>query len=47
MLKRLEDSGFIRRSRQFIEITDEEGLSQMIDYVDRYQDLNLSWLPGD
>lgn len=47
MLKRLEDGGFIRRSRQFIEITDEEGLSQMIDYVDRYQDLNLSWLPED
>ena len=47
MMKKLEDRGLIRRDRQYIEITNENALCEMIDYVDRYKDLNLTWLPKD
>ncbi|OUY01001.1 MAG: hypothetical protein CBB65_02475 [Hyphomonadaceae bacterium TMED5] len=44
-LKKLEDRGYIRKSRQFIQIMDEKSLADMVEFVDRYQDLDLSWLP--
>ena len=46
-LGRLEDSGRIRRESGSLEVLEEEELSKMADFTDRYATLDTSWMPSD
>ncbi|MFC6198714.1 Crp/Fnr family transcriptional regulator [Ponticaulis profundi] len=46
-LGRLEDRGLLARRGQFIRILDEKKLAELVDFNDRYQQLDFSWLPED
>ncbi len=43
---RLEQDGCLTRHGQFIHITDNEALSAHTGYIDRYHELDLSWIPA-
>ncbi len=45
MLRQLEEEGLIAREGGRVTIVDEAGLTRVTNYVDRYCDLDLSWLP--
>ena len=45
MLRQLEDDGLIRREGGQVEVLDEAGLTHEAGYVDRFDGLDLSWLP--
>lgn len=45
MLRQLEEDGLIAREGQRVTILDERTLMGVTNYVDRYRDLDLSWLP--
>lgn len=45
MLRQLEDEGLIARAGGRVTIRDEATLVATVNYVDRYQGLDLSWLP--
>jgi CRP/FNR family transcriptional regulator len=45
MLRQLEDEGRIARANGHITFTNERALMRAANYVDRYQGLDLSWLP--
>ncbi|WP_231621567.1 Crp/Fnr family transcriptional regulator [Sphingomonas sp. 37zxx] len=45
MLRQLEEEGMIGRDGTKVAIRDEAGLMAATNYVDRYQGLDLSWLP--
>jgi CRP/FNR family transcriptional regulator, anaerobic regulatory protein len=45
MLRQLEEEGLIAREGQRVTIRDERALTSATNYVDRYQRLDLSWLP--
>ena len=42
---RLEKEGALKRHGAFIQIIDSEKLSRLTGYIDRYRELDLSWLP--
>ncbi|WP_300391012.1 Crp/Fnr family transcriptional regulator [Henriciella sp.] len=44
---RLEQDGALKRHGSFIQIIDNEKLSAHSGYIDRYEQLDLSWLPKD
>ncbi|SOB81000.1 cAMP-binding domain of CRP or a regulatory subunit of cAMP-dependent protein kinases [Sphingomonas guangdongensis] len=45
MLRQVEEDGLIRREAGRVTILDERGLTRAANYIDRYEDLDLSWLP--
>lgn len=45
MLRQLEDEGLIAREAGRVTFKDEAALMRAANYVDRYADLDLSWLP--
>ena len=46
MLRQLEEEGLIARANGRITFNDERGLMRAANYVDRYEGLDLSWLPA-
>jgi CRP-like cAMP-binding protein len=46
MLRQLEEDGMISRDSGRVTIRDERALVRAANYVDRYQGLDLSWLPA-
>ncbi|MDB5680008.1 Crp/Fnr family transcriptional regulator [Sphingomonas bacterium] len=46
MLRQLEDEGLIARANGHIAFINERALLREANYVDRYQGLDLSWLPA-
>jgi len=46
MLRQLEEEGLIAREGQRITIRDERALVAATNYVDRYRNLDLGWLPA-
>ncbi|PCD04836.1 transcriptional regulator [Sphingomonas spermidinifaciens] len=46
MLRQLEEEGLIAREGQRVTICDERALMAATNYVDRYRDLDLGWLPA-
>lgn len=46
MLRQLEEEGLIAREGQRITIRDERALAAATNYVDRYRNLDLGWLPA-
>jgi CRP/FNR family transcriptional regulator len=45
MLRLLAERGYIQRIDGEVSILDEEGLARLSNYENRYDDLDLSWLP--
>ncbi len=45
MLRQLEDEGLIARDNGRVTLTNERALVRAANYVDRYEGLDLSWLP--
>ncbi len=45
MLRQLAERGYIQRIDGEVSILDEEGLAGLSNYENRYDDLDLSWLP--
>ncbi|MEZ0496332.1 Crp/Fnr family transcriptional regulator [Sphingomonas sp. IW22] len=45
MLRQLEEEGMIAREGQRVTIRDERALMGVTNYVDRYRNLDLGWLP--
>jgi CRP/FNR family transcriptional regulator, anaerobic regulatory protein len=45
MLRQLEDDRLISREGGRVKFTDEKALMRAANYVDRYENLDLSWLP--
>ncbi len=45
MLRQLEEEGLITREAGRVTFVDERGLTRAGNYVDRYEGLDLSWLP--
>jgi CRP-like cAMP-binding protein len=45
MLRQLEDDGLISRESGKLRFTDEKALTRAANYIDRYENLDLSWLP--
>lgn len=45
MLRQLEDEGMIAREAGRVTLRDERALAQTANYVNRYEGLDLSWLP--
>jgi CRP-like cAMP-binding protein len=45
MLRQLEEEGMIAREGGRVILHDEERLARQVGYVDRYEGLDLSWLP--
>nr|WP_246587022.1 Crp/Fnr family transcriptional regulator [Stakelama flava] len=45
MLRQLEEEGLIRRDSGKLTLTDEITLARTANYVNRYENLDLSWLP--
>ncbi|HTG39834.1 Crp/Fnr family transcriptional regulator [Sphingomonas sp.] len=46
MLRQLEEDGLIAREGQRVTIRDERALTGVTNYVDRYRNLDLGWLPA-
>tara|TARA_B100000678_G_scaffold279343_1_gene274935 strand:- start:140 stop:847 length:708 start_codon:yes stop_codon:yes gene_type:complete len=47
-IKKLLELNLIERHKRFFRFADEPGLNSLVGYVDRYESLDLSWLPeGD
>lgn len=46
MLRQLEDEGLIARENGRVTLLDERALARAANYVNRYEGLDLSWLPG-
>ena len=46
MLRQIEEEGLIARENGRVTFTDERGLLRAANYVDRYEGLDLSWLPA-
>ncbi len=46
MLRQLEEEGMIARGSGRVTLTDERALARAANYVDRYEGLDLSWLPA-
>lgn len=46
MLRQLEEEGLIARDGQRVTIRDERALTAASNYVDRYRNLDLGWLPA-
>ncbi len=46
MLRQLEEDGLIARSGGRVTLLDDRALARAANYVDRYEGLDLSWLPG-
>ena len=46
MLRQIEEEGLIARENGRVTFTNERGLLRAANYVDRYQGLDLSWLPA-
>jgi CRP/FNR family transcriptional regulator len=46
MLRQLEEEGMIARSSGRVTIVDERGLARAANYVNRYEGLDLGWLPA-
>ncbi len=46
MLRQLEEEGLIAREGQRITIRDDRALAAATNYVDRYRNLDLGWLPA-
>ncbi|MEO7170890.1 MAG: Crp/Fnr family transcriptional regulator [Sphingomonas sp.] len=46
MLRQLEDEGMIARGSGRVTLVDERALARAANYVDRYERLDLSWLPA-
>jgi len=46
MLRQLEEEGLIARENGRVRFTNERGLLRAANYVDRYEGLDLSWLPA-
>lgn len=46
MLRQLEDDGLIAREGGRVTIVDERALARAANYVNRYEGLDLSWLPS-
>lgn len=46
MLRQLDDDGLIARETGRMRFLDEAGLAQVANYVDRFDGLDLSWLPA-
>lgn len=44
--RRLEENGCLERNGSFIRIVDEDSLAAHTGYIDRYRQLDLSWLPS-
>lgn len=45
MLRQLEDDGLIAREGGRVTLLDERGLAREANYMNRYEGLNLNWLP--
>jgi CRP-like cAMP-binding protein len=45
MIRQLEDEGLIARERGELQIRDEAGLCRAANFVNRYDNLDLSWMP--
>lgn len=45
MFTRLKEMDLVRRQQGFIQIVDEEKLGKLVEFADRYGDLDLAWLP--
>ena len=45
MLRQLEEEGLIARDNGRVTLTNERALVRAANYVDRYEGLDLSWLP--
>ncbi|MFA6046857.1 MAG: helix-turn-helix domain-containing protein, partial [Phycisphaerales bacterium] len=45
MLRQLEDDRLISREGGKVKFADEKALTRAANYVDRYENLDLSWLP--
>lgn len=46
MLRQLEEEGMISRGSGRVTLIDERALARAANYVDRYEALNLNWLPA-
>jgi CRP-like cAMP-binding protein len=46
MLRQLEEDGLIAREAGKVTLRDEPALTRVANYVNRYEGLDLSWLPG-
>ena len=46
MLRQLEDDGMIARTGGKVQLLDDAALAQASNYVDRFEGLDLSWLPA-
>lgn len=46
MLRQIEEEGLIARENGRVTFTNERGLLRAANYVDRYEGLDLSWLPA-
>lgn len=46
MLRQIEEEGLIARENGRVTFTNERGLRRAANYVDRYEGLDLSWLPA-
>ena len=46
MLRQIEEDGLISREAGRVTLIDERALARAANYVDRYQGLDLSWLPA-
>jgi hypothetical protein len=45
MLRQLEEEGLIARENGRVTLVDEPSLSRAANYVNRFERLDLSWLP--
>ena len=45
MLRQLEEEGLIAREAGRVTLIDERALARAANYVNRYEGLDLSWLP--
>lgn len=44
-VKKLLELGLIERHKRFFRLKDEDGLNRLVGYVNRYERLDLSWVP--
>lgn len=47
MFTRLAEMGLVKRKRDFIQVVDGPGLGALVEFANRYDDLDLGWLPED
>lgn len=46
-IKKLVELNLVERHKRFFRLSDEAGLDELVDYENRYDKLNLDWLPSE